>query len=119
MIRIRNHRFSKLMAIFTGIVFLNMGFFLTEVRMLALDHCALVENIIKMVSTMGCEEEKDAFGESAKTDSSSQSVDFCIVIYPHNSDHTFLIADDIHKSQQFKLLSHIPGEIPTPPPWIG
>lgn len=117
MLEIRNHCLTKILAILMGIAFLNMGFFLSEVKMLDLDHSPMVENIAKLVSTMGCEEEKDGL-ESPSTDSSA-SFDFCVTSHSHGSDPSFLIADNIHDSRQFTLFDAITGEIPTPPPWIA
>jgi hypothetical protein len=109
---------TKILAILMGIAFLNMGFFLSEVRMLDLDHSPMVENIAKLVSTIGCEEEKDGM-ESPANDSSSPSFDFCVTSHSHGSSPGFLIADGIHDSRQFTRFDAITGEIPTPPPWIA
>jgi hypothetical protein len=91
MVAIRKHAVSKILAVLMGIAFLNMGFFLSEVRMLDLDNSPLVENIAKLVSTIGCEEEKDGL-ESSATDSPSPTVDFYVTLHAHGSNHRFLIA---------------------------
>jgi hypothetical protein len=55
------------MIFFTGIIFLNMSFFLAEVTALKLaGNKALVENIAKLISGGGLEEEKDASTETAE-----------------------------------------------------
>lgn len=54
--------------LFTGILFLNMSFFLAEVSALKLNkNKQLIENIAKLIAGAASEEEKDAFG-SEKSD---------------------------------------------------
>lgn len=67
---------SRLMAFFTGLVFLNMSFFLAEIRILgiSLRDKVLAENIVKLLSGAGAEEERDA-GADAKTDTAGSEVD--------------------------------------------
>jgi hypothetical protein len=54
------------MTVFTGIIFLNMGFFLMEVRLLGLDKDrALMENISGMLAGAAFEEERDCSTQSS------------------------------------------------------
>ena len=49
-----------MLAIFTGIIFLNMGFFLLEVKLLDLHNDRqLMENISRMIAGSAVEEERD------------------------------------------------------------
>jgi hypothetical protein len=114
---VRLHIASRIVAVFTGIVFLNMGFFLTEIRMLNLhvtDH-ELVENIVKMMSGAGIEEEKDAFGGSEEG-GSEQAIDFHIITHAGAVYISVLIGDNPYTTNQSNLLSLIAGETATPPP---
>lgn len=108
---------SKLIAIVTGVIFLNMSFFLTEIRILDLHvtHYKLVENVIKMLSGTGFEEEKDSFGESSET-AGEQVVDLHIVIHPESVYATTLLSADLHTTELGGFLSAAISETATPPP---
>jgi hypothetical protein len=115
---VRLHIVSKIVAVLTGIVFLNMSFFLTEIRMLNLhvtDH-ALVENIVKMMTGAGFEEEKDAFGESSEQGNSEQAIDFHLVAHASVPYASVLIADNLHFTDQSNLRNLATSETATPPP---
>ena len=59
----RNMRVKNLMTLFTGLIFLNMSFFLAEVAALKLNQDKkMFANIVKLISTSAAEEEKDVFG---------------------------------------------------------
>jgi hypothetical protein len=107
---------SKLVAIVTGMIFLNMSFFLTEIRILNLHvtNYKLVENVIKMLSGTGFEEEKDSFGESSET--AQQVVDLHMVIHPESVYSTTLLSADLHATELCGLLSAAISETATPPP---
>ena len=73
------------MTLFTGLIFLNMSFFLAEVSALKLNQDKkMVSNIIKLISSSAAEEEKDAFG-GADEDCSAKEVDLIF----NYSTHTF------------------------------
>ena len=62
----RNKYLRTLLTLMTGIIFLNMGFFLLEVRLLDLHkNRQLMENISRMVAGAAFEEERDAGSSSA------------------------------------------------------
>lgn len=76
--------FRNAMSLFTGLIFLNMSFFLAEVSALKLNKDKkMVANIAKLISSSSQEEEKDAFGGTDK-DCSAKEVD---LIY-HYATHT-------------------------------
>lgn len=106
---------SKLIAILTGIVFLNMSFFLTEIRILNLHvtHYKLVESAIKMLSGAGFEEEKDSFGGSSEA---GHQVDLHIVVHPESVYTSTLLSADLHRTDLSGLLSAAASETATPPP---
>jgi hypothetical protein len=69
----RHRFFVRLFALLTGVMFLNMSFFLAEVSALEISDKGLIENIAKLVSSSGFEEERD--GESSESDSAAKEVD--------------------------------------------
>lgn len=72
------------MILFTGLIFLNMSFFLAEISALKLNQDKkMFSNIIKLISSSAAEEEKDAFG-GADEDFSAKEVD----LISHHSTHT-------------------------------
>jgi len=63
------------MTLFTGLIFLNMSFFLFEVSALKISQDKkMYSNIMKLISSNAAEEEKDAFG-GQEEDSSAKEVD--------------------------------------------
>jgi hypothetical protein len=56
---LRQHFLSKAFAVLTGLIFLNMSFFLAEVTYLEYDKKELMENIAKLILNSGFEEERD------------------------------------------------------------
>src|SRR5688572_28795812 len=78
MLIFKNERIKHAMTLFTGLIFLNMSFFLMEVSALKLtqDKKMLV-NIAKLISTSSNEEEKGSVGGSADEDFSAKEVDLC------------------------------------------
>ena len=63
---LRSHSITRLFCLITGIIFLNMGFFLSEVCMLDLKEKQMIENVCNLIIAGGVEEEKD--GHSAGCD---------------------------------------------------
>jgi hypothetical protein len=60
----RNVYLMKWSILFTGLIFLNMNFFLAELAFLEVHkNKELVENVVKLVSIAGTEEERDIFGD--------------------------------------------------------
>lgn len=116
--KVRSLFVSKVVAIITGVVFLNMSFFLTEIRILNLHvtNYKLVENVVKMLSGVGFEEEKDSFGESSESAAGQQVVDLHMVVHPESVDSTTLLSGDLHTADQSRLFSASARETATPPP---
>jgi hypothetical protein len=80
MIIFRNLFLKHAMTLFTGLIFLNMSFFLAEVSALKLNQDKkMIANIAKLISTSAAEEEKDVFG-GADEDHSAKEVN---LIYSH------------------------------------
>src|SRR5688572_32399437 len=75
---LRKPLFMKVMTLVTGLIFLNMSFFLAEVSALKLDQDKqMIGNIAKLIASSSAEEEKDAFGGTDK-DASSKEVEFVL-----------------------------------------
>ena len=71
---LRNRRLQRMMTLFTGILFLNMSFFLFEVKILELDKDQrMIENIAKLIAGAASEEEKDVFGSTSEKDNLAAS----------------------------------------------
>ncbi|MEO5603417.1 MAG: hypothetical protein ABIR06_21030 [Cyclobacteriaceae bacterium] len=69
---IREHSLTKAFTLITGVVFLNMSFFLAEVSMLEYNKKELIE-IAKLILNTGFEEERD--GATSGADSMGKEVD--------------------------------------------
>jgi hypothetical protein len=85
----RQHYLTRAFSLMTGLVFLNMSFFLAEVSMLRLTNPELIENVAKLISSSGFEEERD--GESSGNDSSAKEVAFLIHQIQLHHSSLFLI----------------------------
>ena len=86
---LKNIYVRNLMTLFTGLVFLNMSFFLFEVSALKLNQDkTMFSNIIKLISNTSAEEEKDAFG-GADEDYSAKEVDL-IVNYSTHTVYSYI-----------------------------
>lgn len=57
---VRSHALTKIFSLITGVIFLNMGFFLAEVSLLNIDDRQMIENVCNLVLNGGLEEERDA-----------------------------------------------------------
>jgi hypothetical protein len=116
--KVRTSFLSKVVAVVTGIFFLNMSFFLTEIRMLNLHvtNYKLVENVIKLLSSTGFEEEKDSFGESSESAPGEQIVDLHMIVHPESVYSVTLLSGDLHTVDQSCLLNSTARETATPPP---
>jgi hypothetical protein len=106
----------NLMTLFTGLVFLNMSFFLAEVAALKLNQDKKIfSNIVKLISNSAAEEEKDAFGGTDE-DCSAKEVDL-IFNYLTHSVHSYGLDVNNKRSvfdQGVPLLGSY--EIYSPPP---
>ena len=86
-LRYVSHGFS----LFTGIVFLNMSFFLAEISALKLDqNKQMMENISKLLAGCAAEEEKDAFGGTSDEDTTAKEIDLIFHYHTHAPGHNGL-----------------------------
>jgi hypothetical protein len=81
------------LSLFTGIIFLNMSFFLVEISALKTEsNRRLLENISKLVAGSSAEEEQDAFGGYADEDTSANEVDLFLMHIKHPAASCMLIS---------------------------
>jgi hypothetical protein len=73
---LRRHFLSKVFGVLTGLIFLNMSFFLAEVTYLQFDKKELMENIAKLILNSGFEEERDC--EPAGNDAATKGIDLIL-----------------------------------------
>ena len=107
------------MTLFTGLIFLNMSFFLMEVSALKLHQDKkLLVNIAKLISSSSAEEEKGSVGGSADEDLSAKEVDL-IASYPVHSIYNQILSVNIKRcllNVGMPLLGSY--EIYSPPPEV-
>lgn len=117
MLKFRKHIAAKLMALITGMMFLNMSFFLTEIKFLGLhlSHAKMVENVVKALAGVGLEEEKDAMGESASAEG-TQAVDLHMNLHPSTPEDSFQNTSKLYSSRHNIDVAESEAEIITPPP---
>lgn len=111
----RDHLLGRFIALFTGILFLNLSFILTEIHSFDLKNKnpLLYDNMVKMVCGIGAEEEKDAMGESDSLEKEANLLSIGQVIFIPD---IYLISNGLHQTDiDLKLLSGN-SEISTPPP---
>jgi len=114
----KNVFIRNLMTLFTGVIFLNMSFFLAEVSALKISQDKkMYANIMKMISSNAAEEEKDAFG-GPEEDCSAKEVDL-IFSYSVHTIHNH-ISEVNHKRSVFDQGVPLLGsyEIYSPPPEV-
>jgi hypothetical protein len=94
---IRKHPLTKASALITGVVFLNMSFFLAEVSMLKYEKKELIE-IAKLLLNTGFEEERDTSGGSAGADNLSKVVELGFVQAQVDESASYLISTTINRT---------------------
>lgn len=87
---LRQHFLAKVFALLTGMIFLNTSFFMAEISLLKVSNYELLQNIVKLVSNSGLEEERD--GESSEKDTSAKEIDLLIDQIQFRHQTLFLIA---------------------------
>ena len=92
---IRQHFLTKAFTLVTGLIFLNMSFFLAEVCMLKYNKSEIAE-IAKLILNTGFEEERD--GESSSTDSVGKEVDLLIHRGHIHDTSSFLISINTNRT---------------------
>jgi hypothetical protein len=113
----RNSNIKNAMALFTGLIFLNMSFFLAEVSALKLTQDKkMLENIARLISSSAAEEEKDVFGGIADEDCSAKEVDWIFSYSVHTIHGKGIVIDNKRDSHDPGLMLLGSSEIFSPPP---
>jgi hypothetical protein len=120
MLNIRKHIAAKFLALLTGIIFLNMSFFLTEIRYLGLhlSHAKMIENVVKALAGCGFEEEKDSMAESGSA-AGEDIVDLHINVHPVACIDPFKMTAKLYGCQHNLEVASSKAEINTPPPKVS
>lgn len=115
---LRNQAAARIFSLFTGVIFLNMSFFLAEVCMLEFNDDQMVENVCQLVLNAGFEEERDSH--------SSGSPDSALKVFGMTADallsrHSslFLIANKMHQEFEDHYVPADHSEKFSPPPEVG
>lgn len=99
----RQYFLSRAFSLITGVLFLNMSFFLVEVSLLEITDHQIIENIARLISTGGFEEERD--GETTEKGASAKEVD--LLIDPlHLHYHLLIIVASKPGTMQDDLYPH-------------
>lgn len=111
--RLRNQIVTKGFCLFTGVIFLNMSFFLAEVCMLDLKDKDMIENVCLLVLNGGLEEERE-HGGTSDIPLKVFSIAPTELLLRHSS--LFLIAAKIHQDSEEHYIHADHSEIVSPPP---
>lgn len=113
----RNQTGTRIFSLITGVVFLNMSFFLAEVCMLEITDKQMIENVCNLVLNGGLEEERDAHSGG------SSGGDVALKMFSLTGDHLllrhsslFLIASKMQQDSEdhYRHTNH--SQIFSPPP---
>lgn len=111
----RNQTATKAFSLVTGVIFLNMSFFLAEVCLLEIKDKQMVENVVNLVLNGGLEEERDA--HSSGGDVPLKMFSMVSELALHHSS-LFLIASRTHRDAEDHYLHADHSEIFSPPPEV-
>ncbi len=109
----RNRTVIRIFSLFTGVIFLNMSFFLAEVCMLDIKDRQMIENVANLVINGGLEEERDAHSSGGDIPLKVFSIVSGLSLH-HSS--LFLIASRSHREQEDHYLHADHSQIFSPPP---
>ena len=85
----RRNYLSRAFSLITGVLFLNMSFFLVEVSLLEITDHQIIENIARLISTGGFEGERD--GETPEKDSAKE-VDLIVELIQAHHQAVIIVA---------------------------
>lgn len=109
--------FTKIFALATGLIFLNMSFFLAEVCLLDFQDKEMIENVSKLILNGGLEEERDTHGATSGPGVDAfkvLSLEGDSLLLKHSS--LFLIAARTHSDNEDHYRHADHSEIVSPPP---
>ena len=113
---LRTHIASKFFTVFTAAVFLNMGFFLSEIKMLDLDlKKEMVENLAELILNIGMEEERDIC-EEIPDESGKTFTDFFHALHPTTNSGLYQLIELRKRTHDCKMPPRSSSDKVTPPP---
>jgi hypothetical protein len=112
---LRNQTTTRIFSLLTGVMFLNMSFFLAEVCMLDLKDRQVIENICELVLNGGFEEERDAH---SGTDAPLKMLSLVSEDLHLRHSSLFLIASKMHHDFEDHYLHADHSEKFSPPPEV-
>ena len=113
MIMLKNKTCLRIFTLATGIIFLNMSFFLAEVCMLDIKDKQMIENVANLVLNGGLEEERDTHAPAGDAPLKIFSVGGSLKLH-HSS--LFLIASRMYHEWSNHYLHADHSEKYSPPP---
>ena len=105
---------TRIFALITGVIFLNMSFFLAEVCMLNFTDRQMIENVCNLVLNGGLEEERDTHATGGDAPLKLFSLLNDDLLSRHSS--LFLIASKVHREFEDHYLHADHSETFSPPP---
>lgn len=114
MLIFRNHTGTRIFSLVTGVIFLNMSFFLAEVCLLDLKSKEMIENVANLVINGGLEEERDAHTPGGDVPLKMFSVSSGDLLLRHSK--LFLIASRMHQECTDHYMHADHSEKFSPPP---
>lgn len=108
----RKQTVTRIFSLVTGLIFLNMSFFLAEVCLLELKDKQMIENVRNLVLNAGVEEERDAHSSG---DAPLKMFSIAGELSLHHSS-LFLIASRTHRDAEENYLHADHSKIFSPPP---
>lgn len=109
----RDQTITRIFSLLTGVIFLNMSFFLVEISLLDIKDPRMIENVCNLVLNGGLEEERDVHSTGGEVPVSVFSAASELSLR-HSS--VFLIASKIHRDSEDNYLHADHSEIFSPPP---
>lgn len=110
----RHQTGTRIFTLVTGVIFLNMSFFLAEVCMLNFTDRQMIENVCNLVLNGGLEEERDA--HSTGNDAPLKLFSFLTADLLNRHSSLFLIASRMHRDFEDHYLHADHSETFSPPP---
>ncbi len=110
----RHQTVTRIFSLFTGIVFLNMSFFLAEVCLLDFQDKQMIENVCNLVLNGGLEEERDSHSTGGDAPQKIFPLMGDKLLLRHSS--LFLIASKIYSDSEDHYRHADHSETFSPPP---
>ncbi len=113
---VQNSVLLKVFSIFTGLLFLNLSFMLTELNLLGLDqkNSALFDNLVHMITQSGFEEETDSSTGTTNEIQNDTHLFFQFITTPLCSNHLLTTNNTFKNNDSDELKCY--REIFSPPP---